>query len=106
MHLLLDRNRVLGDILSIDSQIRTMKRDPVYVEIQRNLSFLEGKRFGSNVITVTSPDDADVKLSMRRNSSEFKNIMTTYRERRTEFREKLRTLSRKRAGLYQQLFPS
>jgi hypothetical protein len=103
---LLDRNKILEDILDIETQMNIMKKNPAYKVTQRNLRYLEEKRFGSKVITVDSPEDLGVKLSMRRNSLEFKNTILRYREKQTVFDEQMNVLTSRRKRLIKQLFPS
>jgi hypothetical protein len=103
---LLDRNKILEDILDLESQISIMKKNPAHKLTQRNLRYLEDKRFGSKNITVDSPEDLGVKLSMRRNSQEFKNTILRYREKKTEFNEQMNVLTSRRKRLIKQLFPS
>ena len=83
-----------------------MKKNPAHKVTQRNLRDLEEKRFGSKVITVDSPEDLGVKLSMRRNSLEFENTILRYREKQTEFNEQMNVLTSRRKRLIKQLFPS
>lgn len=106
MFVLLDRNKILEDILDLEYQISVMKKNPAHKVTQRNLKYLEEKRFGSKVITVDSPEDLGMKLSMRRNSLEFKNTILRYREKQTEFNEQMNTLTSRRERLIKQLFPS
>ena len=103
---LLDRNKILEDILDLESQISIMKKNPAHKLTQRNLRYLEDKRFGSKNITVDSPEDLGVKLSMRRNSQEFKNTILRYREKKTEFNDQMNVLTSRRKRLIKQLFSS
>lgn len=106
MFVLLDRNKILEDILNIEAQLNTMKKNPAYRVTQRNLRYLEEKRFGSKDITVDSPEELGVKLSMRRNSPEFENTILRYREKQTVFDEQINELSSRRVRLMKQLFPT
>jgi hypothetical protein len=102
----LDRNKILENILDLEAQMKIMKKNPAHKVSQRNLRYLEEKRFGSKVVTVESPDDSGVKLSMRRHSQEFKNTILRYREKQTEFNEQMNVLTSRRKRLIKQLFPS
>jgi hypothetical protein len=103
---LLDRNKILEDILGIEAQLSIMKKNPAHKVTQRNLRYLEEKRFGSKDITVDSPEDSSMKLTMRRHSQEFKNTVLRYREKNTEFNEQMNVLTSRRKRLMKQLFPS
>jgi hypothetical protein len=83
-----------------------MKKNPAHKVTQRNLRYLEEKRFGSKVITVDSPEDLGVKITIRRNSLEFDNTILRYREKQTEFNEQMNILTSRRKRLIKQLFPS
>ena len=106
MSLLSDRNEILRYILDIESQLSAMKKNPDYVTTKRNLRYLEEKRFGSKSVTVASPEDYSVNLSVRRSSVEFQDIVLRYREKQTEFNERMNVLTRRRKRLIKQLFPS
>jgi len=71
-----------------------------------NLRHLEDLRSGSNIVTISSPDDLEDKIVTRRYSKEFKDVISRYRERRAEFEEKMDELSDRRARLVNQLFPN
>jgi len=103
---LLNRNKILEDILDLEAQMSIMKKNPAHKGIQRNLRYLEEKRFGSKTITVDSPEELGVKLSMRRNSLEFENTILRYREKQTEFNEQMNVLISRRKMRIKQLFPS
>lgn len=83
-----------------------MKRDHTYRVILENLRHLEDLRSGSNIVTISSPDDLEDKIVTRRYSKEFKDVISRYRERRAEFEEKMDELSDRRARLVNQLFPN
>jgi len=57
-------------------------------------------------ITVDSPEDSGMKLTMRRHSQEFENTILRYREKNTEFNEQMNVLTSRRKRLMKQLFPS
>jgi hypothetical protein len=102
--LLSERNEILRNILDIESQLRAMKKNPDYVTTKRNLRYLEEKRFGSKLVTVASPEDYSVNLSVRRSSVEFREIILRYREKQTEFNEQMNVLTSRRKKLINQLF--
>jgi hypothetical protein len=104
--LLSERNEILRNILQIESQLRAITKNPDYIATKRNLRYLEDKRFGSKLVTVASPEDYSVNLSLRRSSVEFKDIILRYKEKQTEFNEKMNVLSSRRNRLIKQLFSS
>ena len=104
--LLSERDEILRNILDIESQLHAMKKNPDYITIKRNLKYLDEKRFGSKLVTVASPEDYSVNLSVRRGSVEFRDITLRYREKQTEFNEQMNVLTSRRDRLIKQLFPS
>ena len=103
---LVHRKDVLREILKIEDQINKMRRNPTYLKIRYNLNYLEGRRFGSNVLLIASPDDLDTVLRMRNNSLKMKDTILRYRERRAEFDVQIDTLFNEKARLQKQLFKS
>ena len=83
-----------------------MKKNPDYIKTKRNLKYLEEKRFGSKLVTIASPEDYRVNLSVKRRSVEFKDILLRYKEKQTEFNEQMNVLTSRRKRLIKQLFPS
>ena len=106
MRALVDRKDVLREILKIEDQINMMKRNPTYLKIRYNLNYLEGRRFGSNILLIASPDDLDTVLKMRNNSLEMKDTILRYKERRAEFDVQIDNLHNEKTRLQKQLFKS
>ncbi len=106
MNALVDRKDILREILKIEDQISMMKRNPTYLKIRYNLNYLEGRRFGSNILLIASPDDLDTVLKMRNNSLEMKNTILRYKERRAEFDVQIGNLNSEKTRLQKQLFKS
>jgi len=103
--LLSERNEILRNILDVESQLRAMKKNPDYITTKRNLKYLEEKRFGSKLVTIASPEDYSVKLSVKRRSVEFQDIILRYKEKQTELNERMNVLTSRRKRLIKQLFP-
>jgi len=95
---------VLKEILDIEIKIKTMKADPAYLFIKRNLNHLETIRFGSSVVSIPSPDDPGLILNFKYNSPEFRKTISRYRERRAEFELQMDTLFVLKAELQKRLF--
>ena len=104
MSLLSERNEVLRNILDIESQLRAMKKNPDYITTKRNLRYLLEKRFDTKSVTVASPEDYSVNLSVRRNSVEFHDIILRYKKKEIEFNEQIYKLTSLRKNLTKQLF--
>jgi hypothetical protein len=102
--LLSERNGILMNILDVEAQLRSMKKNPDYRTTTKNLRYLRERRFGSRSVTVASPEDYSVNLSVRRHSVEFKDIILRYEEKQTEFNEQINVLTSQRKSLVKQLF--
>lgn len=102
--ILIDRKAVLEEILSIEDQIRTERTNPTYLNVKRNLSRLEDRVFGSTTVSVQSLDDPSKMVNIKYNSSEMKETITLYKERQSEFDEKIDKLQVRIASLRRELF--
>jgi len=99
-----DRRSILQEILENEAQIKTMRRDPVYVKIMHNLDKLEKRRFGSVTVNVPSPDDPEKVVEVRCNSPEMREIVSNYKEMRAEFDDRMGELLARNARLQKKLF--
>ena len=72
----------------------------------RNLNNLEKGKYGSPVADVDSPYDMEKSLTMRRHSSEMKNVISKYKDRRSEYEDKIAVLQTRKEKLQGQLFLS
>ena len=95
---------ILEEILRIEDEIRRIKKDSTYLSIRRNLRNLESIGFGNPTVTIPSPDDLDVHVMVPRRSSEMKDIISRYRERRSEYEERIMRLFGRRKKLEEELF--
>jgi len=64
---MVDRKSVLDEIIKIEGQINTIRRDPTYLKVKRNLNYLESRRHGRTTV-IASPDDLEKTLEMKNNS--------------------------------------
>lgn len=104
MNILIDRKSVLLEILKIEGEIKVMERDPRFVKIKRNMDTIETRRFGSQTVSVASPDDMGTTLELRNNSQEMKETISRYREMFTEFDDQLNEMMVRKEKLQRQLF--
>ncbi len=81
-----------------------MRRHPKYVMIKHNIFSIESRRFGSQTVSVASPDDPETTLEIKNNSQEMKETLSRYKEMRTEFDDQLDGLVVRKASLQRQLF--
>lgn len=95
---------ILEEILKIEDEIRRIKKDSTYLSIRRNLRNLESIGFGNPTVTIPSPDDLDVHVMVPRRSREMKDIISRYRERRSEYEDRIKRLFGHRKRLEEKLF--
>ncbi len=84
--------------------MKKKRRDPRYVWIKHNIFSLETRRFGSQTVSIASPDDPDTMLEMRNNSQKMKDTLSRYKEMQTEFTDELDEMVVRKTKLQKQLF--
>ncbi len=99
-----NRQEILEEILIIEDKINTILRDQTYLKIKRNLNNLEKGMYGSPIAKVDSPDDLTKVLTMRRHSSEMKEVISKYKDKRSEYEDKITALQTRKEKLQKQLF--
>ncbi len=104
MKVLVDRKSLLLEILRIEREIKTRRRDPRYVWIKHNIFSLESRRFGSHTVSIASPDDPDIILEIRNRSQEMRDTISRFKEMRAEFDVKVDALVVRKAKIQRQLF--
>jgi hypothetical protein len=104
--LLIDRKKMLLEILHLESEIRTLRKDPRYRKNKHYLNLLEGRRFGSSIISIPSLDDPSKILRLRNNSREMKEMRSKYRVSQSELNLQMDELHNKKGRLQEQLFNS
>jgi len=102
--ILIDRKKILLEILNIEEEIAAMRMNPTYLKIKQNLKHLEERRFGIFTIHIESPDDPDTILTMRSNSREMRETILRYREKYAEFDVQMNKLYSQKARLQDWLF--
>jgi len=104
VEVLVDRKSLLREILKIEGEMKKKRRDPRYVWIKHNIFSLETRRFGSQTVSIASPDDPDTMLEMRNNSQEMRDTLSRYKEMQTEFTDELDEMVVRKTKLQKQLF--
>lgn len=104
MKILVDRKAVLDEIMRIEDQISSMKRDPTYLKIKRNLNLLEARRFGRVSVYVASPDNMEETLELKNRSPEMMEATSRYKEMRNDFNVQMNNLYAEKMRLQEELF--
>jgi len=89
--------------LKIEDEMKTMKRNPRFVKIKRNIDSLKTRRFGTRTVTVAAPENMETTLELRNNSQEMRDTISRYREMRIEFDDQLDELMVRKVRLQRQL---
>ena len=92
------------EILHLDIQISKLRKNPAYRKNRHYLNLLEGRRFGSSMISIPSPDDPSRMLRIRKNSQEMREIRSKYGVSQSEFNLEIDELFNQKARLQEQLF--
>ena len=100
---MVDRKSILDEIIKIEGQINTIRRDPTYLKVKRNLNYLESRRHGRTTV-IASPDDLEKTLEMKNNSLEMRETILRYRERRKDYDVQMDNLCIEKNRLRGQLF--
>ena len=104
MRLIIDRKKILIEILNLEVKISTLRKDPEYRKNKHYLNLLGGSRFGSSMISIPSPDDPSKMLRIKNNSQEMKEMRLKYRVSQSEFNLQMDELHNKKGRLQEQLY--
>jgi hypothetical protein len=102
--ILVGRKGLLDEIMRIEYQLSSMKRDPTYLKIKRNLNHLEVRRFGRVNVYVASPDNLEETLEIKNRSPEMREATSRYKEMRDDFNIQIHDLYVEKMRLQEQLF--
>ena len=102
--LLIDRKKILLEILHLEVKISTLRKNPTYRKNKHYLNLLEGSRFGSSMMSIPSPDKPSIMLRVKKNSREMKEIRSKYGVSQAKFNLQMDDLHNQKARLQEQLF--
>lgn len=98
-----ERRATLLRILEIEDNIKSIEHGRDYLLLKRNLKVLEDTRGGNGIVVVSSPDDLNRTIEMRRNSPDFTACVSKYRERIRLDSEKIDNLNVEKSKLRREL---
>jgi hypothetical protein len=75
------RRATLLRILEIEEDIKSIEHSRDYILLKRNLKVLENSRNGGGLVVVSSPDDLNRTIEMRKNSGEIEACIEKFRAR-------------------------
>ena len=99
-----DRKKILLEILNLEAKIITLRKNPAYLKNKHYLNLLEGRRFGSSMISIPSPDEPSKMLRIRKNSREMKEIRSKYGLSQSKLNVQIDDLHSQKTRLQEQLF--
>ena len=102
--ILTGRTKILLEILHLETEIDTLRKNPTYRKNKHYLNLLDGSRFGSAMMSVPSPDDPSIMVRIRKNSREMKEIRSEYGLSQSKFNVQMDDLHSQKARLQEQLF--
>ena len=92
------------EILQLETEINTLRKNPTYRKNKHYLNLLDGKKFGSTMMSVPSLEDPSQTVRIRKNSREMREIRSKYRVSQSEFTVQMDGLHDQKARLQEQLF--
>jgi len=97
------RRATLLRILEIEEDIKNIEHSREYILLKKNLKLLENSRNGGSVVVVSSPEDLNRTIEMRRNSGELELCIAKYRERIRRDAERIDGLNSEKSRLKREL---
>ena len=99
-----ERNASLIRLLQIEADIKRIEQGKDFLRLQRNLRALQNPSVTGGTVVVSSPDDLDNTVEVRKNSADAQAFADAYMEKLRGDREKINSLNVERARLRQRLF--
>ncbi|EMR73917.1 hypothetical protein MCGE09_00415 [Thaumarchaeota archaeon SCGC AB-539-E09] len=92
------------EILQLETEINTLRKNPTYRKNKHYLNLLDGRKFGSTMMSVPSLEDPSITVRIRKNSQAMKEIRSKYKASQSEFTVQIEGLHNQKARLQEQLF--
>jgi hypothetical protein len=91
-------------VLEIESKIKDIEHGDEYLRVKREIKVLENARGGGGILTVTSPDDINEVVELRKNSVDVAEYLTKYKGRLQLVMNHIDLLNNEKAQLKRELF--
>ena len=91
-------------VLEIESKIKDIEHGGEYLRVKREIKVLENARGGGGILTVTSPDDINEVVELRKNSVDVAEYLTKYKGRLQLVMNHIDLLNNEKAQLKRDLF--
>jgi hypothetical protein len=91
-------------VLEIESKIKDIEHGDEYLRVKREIKVLENAKGGGGILTVTSPDDINEVVELRKNSVDVEAYLTKYKGRLQTVTDRIDLLNNEKAKLKSELF--
>jgi hypothetical protein len=98
-----ERRATLLRILEIEECIKDIEHSKEYLTMKRGLKVLENARSGGGVVVVSSPDDLNKTVEMRKNSTDIEECIIKYKAKMQGDAEKIDSLNFEKSKLKREL---
>ena len=98
-----ERRATLLRILEIEENIKDIEHSKEYLTMKRGLKVLENARSGGGVVVVSSPDDLERNVEMRKNSTDVEECIVKYKAKMHDNAERIDSLNLEKSKLKNEL---
>ncbi len=98
-----ERRATLLRILEIEESIKDIEHSKEYLTMKRGLKVLENARSGGGVVVVSSPDDLNKTVEMRKNSADIEDCISKYKAKMQSNAERIDSLNLEKSKLKTEL---
>lgn len=98
-----ERRAILLRILEIEANVKNIEHGKDFLRTKRDLKTLENARSGGGRIIVSSPEDLDRTVEIRRNSVQVGECIARYKERMRSDSELINSLNLEKTRLKREL---
>jgi vacuolar-type H+-ATPase subunit E/Vma4 len=98
-----ERRATLLRILEIEENIKDIEHSKEYLTMKRGLKVLENARSGGGIVIVSSPDDLNRTVEMRKNSVDVESYIVKYRAKMQGDAERIDSLNLEKSRLKREL---
>ncbi|MCX6649168.1 MAG: hypothetical protein NTV61_07245 [Candidatus Bathyarchaeota archaeon] len=91
-------------VLEIESKIKDIEHGDEYLRVKREIKVLENAHGGGGILTVTSPDDINEVVELRKNSVDVANYLTKYKGKMQTVMDRIDLLNDEKSKLKSELF--
>jgi len=91
-------------VLEIESKIKDIEHGNEYLKVKQAIKVLENAHGGDRILTVTSPDDLNRVVEIRKNSAEVEEYLGKYKGKMRIVSDRIDLLNVEKSQLKAQLF--